>query len=100
MQRQIRVAALLGLAFMLAGARPALYADTKSPVEAIRKELMQLPYYSVFDYLAFSYDQGTVTLMGLVPAMLTVTLAALAPALRRWMLSFTMPALDRSNQLK
>jgi hypothetical protein len=64
MQRQIRVAALLGVAFVLAGARPALYADTKSPVEAIRKELMQLPYYSVFDYLAFSYDQGTVTLMG------------------------------------
>ena len=64
MQRHIRVAALLGLAFVLAGARPALYADTKSPVEEIRKELMQLPYYSVFDYLAFSYDRGTVTLMG------------------------------------
>jgi hyperosmotically inducible protein len=64
MQRHIRVAALLGLAFVLAGARPALYADTKAPVEEIRKELMQLPYYSVFDYLAFSYDRGTVTLMG------------------------------------
>jgi hyperosmotically inducible protein len=64
MQRHIRVAALLGLAFVLAGARPALYADTKSPVEEIRKELMQLPYYGVFDYLAFSYDRGTVTLMG------------------------------------
>jgi hypothetical protein len=64
MQRHIRIAALLGLAFVLAAARPALYADTKSPVEEIRKELMQLPYYSVFDYLAFSYDRGTVTLMG------------------------------------
>jgi hyperosmotically inducible protein len=64
MQRHIRVAALLGLAFVLAGARPALYADTKSPAEEIRKELMQLPYYGVFDYLAFSYDRGTVTLMG------------------------------------
>jgi hypothetical protein len=64
MQRHIRVAALLGLAFVLAGARPALYADTKSSVDEIRKELMQLPYYSVFDYLAFSYDRGTVTLMG------------------------------------
>jgi hypothetical protein len=64
MQRHIRVAAWLGLAFVLAGARPALCADTKSPVEEIRKELMQLPYYSVFDYLAFSYDRGTVTLMG------------------------------------
>jgi hyperosmotically inducible protein len=64
MQRHIRVAALLGLAFVLAGARPALHADTKSPAEEIRKELMQLPYYGVFDYLAFSYDRGTVTLMG------------------------------------
>ena len=64
MQRHIRVAALLGLAFVLAGARPALYADTKSSVDEIRKELMQLPYYSVFDYLAFSYDRGTATLMG------------------------------------
>jgi hypothetical protein len=25
---------------------------------------MQLPYYGVFDFLAFSYDKGTVTLMG------------------------------------
>jgi hypothetical protein len=33
-------------------------------VEEIRKELLQLPYYSVFDYMAFSYDKGTVTLMG------------------------------------
>jgi hypothetical protein len=49
---------------MLAGAHPAVYADPKPPVEAIRQELLQLPYYSVFDYLAFSYDKGTVTLLG------------------------------------
>ena len=30
----------------------------------IRKELLQLPYYSVFDFLAFKYDRGTVMLMG------------------------------------
>ena len=64
MQKLIRVAGMLGVALVLAGARPALYADTKSPVEEIRKELMQLPYYGVFDYLAFSYDRGAVTLMG------------------------------------
>ena len=57
-------AALLGLAFVLTGAQPALRADEKSSVEDIRKELMQLPYYSVFDFLAFSYDKGTVTLSG------------------------------------
>ena len=65
MKRHIRVtAALVGLAFVLAGAHPSLRADAKSTVEEIRKELMQLPYYGVFDFLAFSYDKGTVTLMG------------------------------------
>src|SRR5258707_4597744 len=65
MQRHIRVAAaMMGLAFVLAGAQPALRADAKSTVDEIRKELMQLPYYGVFDFLAFSYDKGTVTLMG------------------------------------
>jgi hyperosmotically inducible protein len=38
----------------------------------IRKELLQLPYYSVFDFLAFKYDRGTVLLMG----------SAYAPALK------------------
>jgi hyperosmotically inducible protein len=36
----------------------------KSPIEQIRKELLRLPYYGVFDYLAFAYDKGTVTLVG------------------------------------
>lgn len=65
MQKHIRVAAaLMGLTLVLAGAQPLLGADEKSSVEEIRKELLQLPYYSVFDFLAFSYDKGTVTLMG------------------------------------
>jgi hyperosmotically inducible protein len=65
MQRHVRVAAaLVGLAFVLAGAPPPLGADEKSSVEEIRRELLQLPYYGVFDFLAFSYEKGTVTLMG------------------------------------
>ena len=65
MQRHLRIAAALaGLAFVLAGGQPLLRADEKSSVEEIRKELLQLPYYGVFDFLAFSYDKGTVTLMG------------------------------------
>ena len=28
------------------------------------KELLKLPYYGVFDFLAFKYDNGVVTLMG------------------------------------
>jgi hyperosmotically inducible protein len=39
----------------------------------IRKELLQLPYYSVFDFLAFKYDRGTALLMGF----------AYAPALKQ-----------------
>jgi osmotically-inducible protein OsmY len=39
-------------------------SGTNASVESIRKELLQLPYYSVFDFLAFKYDKGTATLMG------------------------------------
>ena len=57
------VATVTSLAALVAfGAAPR--ADTKATVEEIRKELLQLPYYGVFDYLAFKYDRGTVTLMG------------------------------------
>jgi hyperosmotically inducible protein len=65
MTRHIRLgAAMAVVAFVVSGAQPLLRADAKSPVDEIRKELMQLPYYGVFDFLAFSYDKGTVTLMG------------------------------------
>jgi hypothetical protein len=46
-------------------AHPAMpQAPAKSSIEEIRKELMQLPYYGVFDFIAFSYDKGIVTLVG------------------------------------
>jgi len=65
MHRHTRLAtALLGLCLLFSGAWPAAGADPKSAIDEIRKELMQLPYYGVFDFLAFSYDRGTVTLMG------------------------------------
>ena len=65
MERHVRVAAAVAMvALVLAGAPPLLGADEKSSVAEIRKELLQLPYYGVFDFLAFSYDKGTVTLMG------------------------------------
>lgn len=35
-------------------------------VERIRKELVTLPYYGVFDYLAFKFNGDTVTLYGYV----------------------------------
>jgi len=55
------VAIVLGLHL---GASGAAAQGTNNSVEEIRKELLQLPYYSVFDFLAFKYDKGTVTLTG------------------------------------
>jgi hyperosmotically inducible protein len=59
------IVAFLGLIMMIGGTAAALaQPQTKSVIDEIRKELMQLPYYGVFDYIAFSYDKGTVTLVG------------------------------------
>src|SRR5690349_24476996 len=46
-------------------ASPTLMAKApETPIDRIRKALLKLPYYSVFDFLAFSYDKGSVTLQG------------------------------------
>jgi len=37
--------------------------------QEIRHELLQLPYYGVFDFLAFKYDKGTAVLMGYAYAL-------------------------------
>lgn len=55
----------LALVVALAATTAVTVARTPAPsIEQIRKELLQLPYYGVFDFLAFSTDQGTVTLVG------------------------------------
>jgi hypothetical protein len=44
-----------------------LSAQAKAPTSTIgeiRNELLQLPYYGVFDFLSFKYNNGTVDLMG------------------------------------
>jgi hyperosmotically inducible protein len=40
--------------------------DTQKTLKKIRKELVTLPFYSVFDNLAFNYEDGVVTLYGQV----------------------------------
>jgi BON domain-containing protein len=55
------------LSLVLGGFAATLSALPKAPastVGEIRHELLQLPYYGVFDFLAFKYDKGTVDLMG------------------------------------
>jgi hyperosmotically inducible periplasmic protein len=58
---------LLGMSLGLA-TRPVLAAKAPKPpvppVEAVRNALLRLPYYGVFDFLSYKYDNGAVTLMG------------------------------------
>jgi hyperosmotically inducible periplasmic protein len=53
-------------ALLLLGSSRAFTQSSKlePTIEDIRKELMQLPYYGVFDFLSFSYEKGTVSLYG------------------------------------
>jgi hypothetical protein len=54
----------LGLAMFVAAHAALAQTQSRAAIDEIRKELMQLPYYGVFDFIAFSYDRGTVTLVG------------------------------------
>jgi hypothetical protein len=63
MQKHRRLA-VLGLIVGLAGAGVSAQSSAKTSVEEIRKELLQMPYYGVFDFIGFGYNKGTVTLVG------------------------------------
>jgi hypothetical protein len=56
------VVVALATAVAAALAQPSL--NEQQTVEKIRSTLLRLPYYGVFDFLAFRYDKGTVTLSG------------------------------------
>lgn len=63
--RAIRYGSVVGLALAALSVPVSPQAQESSPViEDIRKQLLKLPYYGVFDFLAFGYDKGTVTLVG------------------------------------
>ena len=64
--RRNHIAIVLVSLAMLSGAAAPAYAQkqAQSTVGEIRKELLQLPYYGVFDFIAFGYEKGTVTLQG------------------------------------
>ena len=47
-------------------ANPNNAANDANTVRKIRKELVKLPFYGVFDNLAFKYEEGVVTLYGQV----------------------------------
>jgi hypothetical protein len=59
------MATLVIAALALARQAGAIPDVAKQPVvDDIRHELLMLPYYGVFDFLAFSYEKGTVSLVG------------------------------------
>lgn len=63
---QLMTLATTALAACVITPRPALAAQDrgKDVRDEIRHQLLQLPYYGVFDFLAFKYDRGTAELTG------------------------------------
>jgi hyperosmotically inducible protein len=57
---------ILGAAIIPVAANTDTAANNVNMVRKIRKELVTLPFYGVFDNLAFEYDGGVVTLYGQV----------------------------------
>ena len=65
--RKGNIVAISLLCAVVGGFAIPVSAQSKAPrttVDDIRHELLQLPYYGVFDFLSFKYDKGTVDLMG------------------------------------
>ena len=65
---RVRRVALIAIAWLAAiGARTSSVAQDVAPAETVRsvqRMLERLPYYGVFDFIAFGVDRGTVTLVG------------------------------------
>ena len=67
--RQLTGIVCAAIVLLSPSARVMAHADTKQSIEDIRNELLQLPYYGVFDFLAFSYDRGAVVIGGYAYAL-------------------------------
>jgi hyperosmotically inducible periplasmic protein len=77
MQNHSRQIALLGaaLAAFVAFAMPEQSSEENRLQRQVRHELVMLPYYGVFDHLAFELQNGKVTLLGMVTRPTTKTSA-------------------------
>jgi hypothetical protein len=68
--RGVSAAGLVLSSGLLWSSRLNAQASTEaSRIEGIRRALTRLPYYGVFDFLAFKYERGTVTLLGYAYAL-------------------------------
>jgi hyperosmotically inducible protein len=66
-RRRLVAMVMLLICLVTVGVRPAVAARKSDPndlVTQVRKNLMRLPYYGVFDFLVFSVNGPTVTLGG------------------------------------
>jgi hypothetical protein len=59
---------IIAAALLVSGGSPSAQKATadQQTIENIREALLRLPYYGVFDFLAFQYEKGTLTLSGFV----------------------------------
>ncbi len=62
----LAAALVLTASFAVAGQAKEELTGRQQVMEKIRKELVTLPFYGVFDNLAYSFDGGTATLYGQV----------------------------------
>ena len=63
--RRVAIAsALVAVTLLSAATLRAQSVATKETALMIQRALLRLPYYGVFDFLAFRVDRGTVTVMG------------------------------------
>ena len=62
--RKAIAACVLASVVAVGGRSSASPPADRATIDEIRTKLLRLPYYGVFDSLAFSYDKGTVVLSG------------------------------------
>lgn len=63
--RTTSIIGVLALAMSLTTATPSgQTVSEKQRADRVRRALERLPYYGVFDFLAFKLDRGTITLLG------------------------------------
>ena len=62
--RFVAPAALVAAMAVFAGSTQAQSLATKEVAHSVERALLRLPYYGVFDFLAFGVDRGVVTVKG------------------------------------
>ena len=66
MTRVLATAAAIALLATGSGLAQQPSPEDVRTIDTIRQALLRVPYYGVFDFLAFQYEKGTVTLSGFV----------------------------------